>query len=301
MRMFRYSSILFLFLLLFFYPLGCSEKPGLNKILEYIDKGNTDKVKKIITQNQDLLNNFTDDGLPLLHYAVKAGQKKIVEYFIQSGLSVDIEDKEGYPPLFTSLAKKNTDITELLIKKGASLTFRYKDIVTPLLYASGEGNVEGAALLLEYGADVNEGLEYNNIITHPLGVAVENNNIPLAELFLDHGAEVNAYLSDKVSPLYRAVHNRNIDLVSLLVSRGADVNIENRGYDTTALILAAELGYNDIITYLLKNGAQISKTDRYSKTPLYVAAGEGHMETVKLLCSLGASKNDISKSLCSAA
>ena len=85
--------------------------------------------------------------------------------------------------------------------------------------------------------------------------------------------------------------------MSQLIEQGAEVDWS--GLDNwTALHKAARYGHTPVVTRLLDTGWSLEARDEISHTPLFWAAYNGHLDTVKTLMSRGA-KCD--KTLCDAA
>jgi ankyrin repeat protein len=53
----------------------------------------------------------------------------------------------------------------------------------------------------------------------------------------------------------------------------------------TALFFAAENGHLEVVNFLIRNKANVNLTDDFRHTPLFVSAGEGNVEVVKSLIS----------------
>jgi len=84
------------------------------------------------------------------------------------------------------------------------------------------------------------------------------------------------------------------EAVKLLVEAGADVNASNEA-DFTALHAAVFRGWNEVVEYLVKQGANINARDYRGRTPYRLAEGAKQSfqfqewpETAKLLERLGA-------------
>jgi hypothetical protein len=69
-----------------------------------------------------------------------------------------------------------------------------------------------------------------------------------------------------------------------------DLNAEDYKYGRTALHIAAEKGYTEMVTMLLIRGADMYATGDqfYSRTPLHLACIHGHTAVVRVLVKRGA-------------
>lgn len=88
-----------------------------------------------------------------------------------------------------------------------------------------------------------------------------------------------------------ASYDGNFDLVRRLISEGADPNAINE-YGETAVMVAAEHGYDAIIEYLLDMGTNINAVDKDGDTALDIARYYEHSDTIALLLSRGGTGAD---------
>ena len=89
--------------------------------------------------------------------------------------------------------------------------------------------------------------------------------------------------------LYHAIINNDVVNAQLLINNGANVNKKLNKLDTSYLLLAVELGLQDMTRLLLKNGANVNfqrKTDGIS--PLMLAVLRGDIFIAELLLRSGA-------------
>ena len=87
--------------------------------------------------------------------------------------------------------------------------------------------------------------------------------------------------------LARGVLSGDLGIVQLLLSYGADVNAEGEGFERSPLETACYYGYNDIIKFLLENGARPNLTCLFSAVSNF-SSGAAYYDTsaVEKLCSI---------------
>ncbi len=91
--------------------------------------------------------------------------------------------------------------------------------------------------------------------------------------------------------LFYAARMGHVDVVTALIKRGADVDARNESQELTALLEASKAGHLDVVTVLMDAGADVNAQDRYGITALYEAAAAGHLEVVTALQERGADVN----------
>ncbi|MBD0391720.1 ankyrin repeat domain-containing protein [Wolbachia endosymbiont of Pentalonia nigronervosa] len=80
---------------------------------------------------------------------------------------------------------------------------------------------------------------------------------------------------------------------ALLAIEGININAVDNRYGETPLHIAVEIGYENIVKILLKNGADVNAVDKNSVTPLHLAARGGYVEVVENLLLEGANINAV--------
>ncbi|KAE8422386.1 ankyrin repeat-containing domain protein [Aspergillus pseudocaelatus] len=120
-----------------------------------------------------------------------------------------------------------------------------------LYEASEQGNLESARALLDRGADPNaEGFSWYSCA---LQAAARRTSVELVQLLLDRGANINTAGGYHGSALIGAAQYGNTEIVILLVNAGANLN--ERGQYGTALAVARDKHFEDVVKILERAGA----------------------------------------------
>ena len=121
-----------------------------------------------------------------MFHATQEGHLEVVEYIVNEGAGIEIDDKDGVTALHRASLMGHLDIVKYLVRKGAKLDKCDKTDRTPLYWASQEGHLE----VVEYIVNKGAGIEIGN--------------------------------KDGVTALHIASLNGHLDIVKYLVSKGAD-------------------------------------------------------------------------------
>ncbi|KAG9002368.1 phosphate system positive regulatory protein pho81 [Tulasnella sp. 427] len=200
--------------------------------------------------------HYIDDinGRTCLHGAAIAGELRLLNLCVQSGLNVDQSDFYGRSPLHYSAMHGHDVICRRLLELGADPRLLDKENYNPLIYAIVNRKVACVRVLL---GDSRVGVE-----------AVAG--------------------SSDLNPLLLACQFGPAEIPSLLLQRDAQKVPNSNGQ--FPLHLAARDGHADICRLLLTEakGAGKDQPDKYSEwTPLFHAARYGHLSAVEVLLGAG--------------
>jgi ankyrin repeat protein len=198
------------------------------------------------------------EGMPLIVAAAHSGNKKIVTYLLEKGVSVDEkDDRYGRTALWAAAENGDVPMVHLLLEHGANPNLADKKGKTPL---HATDSFECMALLLQHGADPNTPDKYGRT---PLYMIVDFSHDPLdvakmVGLMLENGADPNIALKDNGrTPLHAAVANGYLAAIDLLLRKGADVNAKEEGKNTPLDTALNAYHIKDaVVRYLICKGAE---------------------------------------------
>lgn len=128
--------------------------------------------------------------------------------------------------------------------------------------------------------------------TRQLFSAIENSDIRAIDALLKNGSSLHDENEEGWTPLAWACKKYKTKSVAFLLKTGADINQQDSICASTALMQAAERGYNGIIKMLLDHNANIDLRDFSGNTALNIAASEGDISTMRILIEHGANKEN---------
>jgi ankyrin repeat protein len=217
-----------------------------------------------------------------IHVASKRGHKDLVKKALDEGSYVNLRDAQGNFPLHYAARYGFYDIVCILVDKEAAVHMKNKTGSTALSLACEHGHLEVVKYLLSKGAKIDD---LNNERESPLMLACKNQHLDMVKFLMENGASlsINSYLMMQL--FSSSVTQRNYDLVEMLLSReiapttsdifevcqngdlrmlrmfaerGINVNCSSEG--KSSLSYASENGHNELVQFLLANGASPSST-----------------------------------------
>ena len=213
-----------------------------------------------------------------------AGNLELVEWYLKAGMGVNHRGNKyggefiGKTALLMAARNGHLDIVKLLIENHAAIekeTKAFRNIndngETPLMAAAERGHLEIVKLLHQKGAKLDRrgNIQYETALL----VAAKNGQFEVVKYLADQGANLEIpRLGSKQSIYLSRMHGK------------------------TALHYAVDIKHKEMITYLVKKGADINKPKSDEYTPLMTALFEGDRDIFNLLLDLGANINYQDKS-----
>ncbi|KAI3723122.1 hypothetical protein L2E82_34484 [Cichorium intybus] len=216
-----------------------------------------------------------------LHFAAREGKTEVCKYLVEElKLDVNIKDEDGETPLIHAARQGHTSTAKYLIEHGANPALSSELGATALHHVAGIGNIELMEVLLSSGVEVDSQSDAGT----PLVWAAGHGQQDALKLLLKHKADPNIETDDGITPLLSAVAAGSLPCLELLIQAGAKVNITAGG--ATPLHIAADSGNTELITCLLKSGADPNVKDEDGLKPVQVAAARGNKGAVEILVAV---------------
>src|SRR5260370_10831474 len=154
-----------------------------------------------------------------------------------------------------------------------------------LFEALRQGDVAKVKAAIDNGEDVNSRDADGNTLLMQAAVYATAADL---EFLLSHGADVNAANKAGHTALMRAMPD--LAKIKLLVEHGANVNAVAAGGNTPLLIAAHIRSAEEVVRYLIRNGADLKAVGGTGADAVMLAAGEGAGRNRKLPPAAGGSR-----------
>jgi ankyrin repeat protein len=258
-------------------------------------QGNIEKIRTILNETPELLNQTDRYGNTPLHLAAYKGHGALVKFLISKEVNVNKENNFGGTALLLASYAGQAEIVKMLLSSGTDANSSIRSTEDQVLQiASLEGYRDYSHMYNAQGGIIN--LRVHFIATSLQASAVKCHR-EIVEILIENGADVNASPTGHTA-LHSAAVNGHKELVELLIAHGAEVDARNQMGHTplcSALFMSMEpVDLNsiyDTVKVLIEKGADVNATTRRHLTPLHFAAGWANKETVELLLAAGADIN----------
>jgi ankyrin repeat protein len=213
------------------------------------------------------LDTVSADGKTALALAIFNGHYEMASFLVDSGVDVKQADAQRFTPLFWAVDRRNMELATNGLPWAA--TTDPLPLIEKLLVAGADPN----AIVDNTPRARNRGASPRIVFASALMRAVFSGDLETTKLLLAHGADPHVKSSDRESMLEAAAGlalipgyqserplDERMEVVKLLVELGEDVNWAD-SYGITPLMAAANLGYTDIVQYLVDQGADLGAYD----------------------------------------
>ncbi|TEA13508.1 Vegetative incompatibility protein HET-E-1 [Colletotrichum sidae] len=171
------------------------------------------------------LTPVADVSEKLLVQAVLQGHEATVQFLLDKGSRVELEDGEGHSLLTLATVRKYRGLMRMLVERGANTNSVNNHGTVPLHLATLQGDPFVVGLLLDLGAHI-EAMTRNGQTS--LSLAAMKGNKGVARLLLDKGANIDAKNDDGWTALHVATSKGLREVVQLLLDREAKTELKTR-------------------------------------------------------------------------
>jgi ankyrin repeat protein len=215
------------------------------QLFNSIQAGNLDQIQSLLNDGADI-NFIGEMGVTPLFYACKNSNIKIIKFLLNNGASIDLQIKDsGFTPLHFAAQEGQFDILKLLVESGANVNAKDDWGNGPLWRAGNK--IEIGKYLISKGADPK--MENNS------GISPYNSEAVAYE-YIKNPSQKEA--GGQTTDLIEAIINKDMTSIALMTVSG-DLKLEETDGDgKTALFIAAETGYEQVILLLIKQGANVN-------------------------------------------
>jgi ankyrin repeat protein len=267
-------------LLSLFVLFGVFSVAEAQNIFEALRKGDIEAVKVLVEKAPTILDSRDGDGMTPLHHAARDGNAVLVNYLIDKGAKIEIQNNQGKTPLHLAATFDRKDAVAVLVKRGAALETRDPYGRTAFVLCARErGGVGTAKLLLDAGADINARDKFDET---SLGLAAWRGKRELIDLLLEKGATVPAPGEQWGQLVSMSASKGLVSLFARLTKEGLNL-ARIDAFRNTLLHEAARGGAAEIVDVLLGMGFDPAAADSYGWTPLHYAALDGRVEAAQRL------------------
>ena len=216
-----------------------------------------------------------EDGMTVLHLAVKARNKEVVELLLKEGAEVGaVVESTGATALHLAALQGGLEVVHLLLERGARLEARAGDSLyraMPLYLAAQHGHSGVVEALVAAGADPNRRLW--RMDATPLHAAADGGHRGAAAALLQLGASPHTRNWNGVTALGLAAMAGRVEVVKVLLAAGAQVNSRDKERSTLLVqVVASEAPSPPVVRALLEAGADPTLTNSRGEVVLVQAA-----------------------------
>ena len=248
-------------------------------------------VINILLENGANTEQRTSDEETALHLAIETKDLGLIKLLIKHGADLEARDGNKETALKSAVRTGRIEILEYLINQGSDVNAIGKSDTTPLTTATYKGDKEAIELLVKHGANIHHTKQGNQWTL--LHYAANYNHTHLIDYLIESGIDVNARSKNGWSALALASDEGDIEIVEKLIKHQADIELSTIKSKKTPLMAAATNGHTNVVSRLIKAGADHERKNTDGHNSLWLAANKSHTDTVKVLLKLEKNHNQV--------
>ncbi len=241
----------------------------------------------ISERDSEILKKTDTNGETLLMLAVKRGKAQYIDKLIKNGVDLFARDRKGQNALVFAIQSTLYPSNEAQIEVIKKLVDRGLNInVGNMCLESTKECIKGKTPIM-YAAEAAHNKIMNELISMGGNPGLTDADGFTSTMYAVVGSSTLKWISNLNK--IKEVRNNYIDIIETLSKKGVPIDAQTKSDQTTALMLAASYGVDElIIDKLINLGADINKQDREGKTALMYSTEAGNIDTLKILLSKNA-------------
>lgn len=251
--------------------------------------GHVDAVEYLVKAGSDV-DAVHDNKVTALMYGAAHGHIDVMKVLIKKGkASLDAKHTNGGTALLEAASGGKYDAMKLLVDSGATFDYFDDDGVSPLMAIASQGDVDGQTVIIEALKKLKtpeELTEHINELSYSGGSSVmfaaAGGHLECAKQLMEYGADIV-----KIARAGEGYEER----LAQMIAEGQVQEEEPHVDGVTALHVAAQGGYLDMVNMLLEAGADVSHLDDAKRSALVLAVQGNHGEVASVLVAAGSDPN----------
>ena len=259
---------------------------GMSPLLFAARDGRVEIVRTLLDARADINQRDANDITPLIT-AITNNHPDVARFLIERGADIKAADWYGRTPLWAAVETRNMDVDNASFENSVDRA-PFLDLITLLLEKGADPNVRTKEVppIRRDFLRITGSLSWVDFTGQtPFLTASLAGDLTVMKLLLKHGADPNIPTFAGTTPLMAAAgvnwvvdqtydegQATLLDAVRLCVELGMDVNAVN-SMGLTAVHGAANRGSDEILKYLVSQGARLDVKDKEGRTPLAWAEG----------------------------
>ncbi len=221
-------------------------------------------------------NIVTKEGYTPLHrLAYSNTDPALFEFFLNAGANVNQKDAEGNTPFLNAASRNDLELVQLLATNVKNINDANKDGQTALMLAVQRNSAQVVSFLLKKGGAVSAKDAKGNTLAYYWVQSFDESNSEVFDekltLLQKKGLQFNATQAEGNNLYHLAAKQNNLGLLKRLEDFDLNINAKN-GKGLTPLHLAAMKAEDDqIMKYLISQGADAKITTDFEETVLDLA------------------------------
>ncbi|HEB41882.1 MAG TPA: hypothetical protein ENI08_02595, partial [Candidatus Dependentiae bacterium] len=265
-------------------------KNGFTPLLIATKHAHEDAVSTLLDAGADASARLPD-GKNIGHIVA---DKKIAQFLVNRGISLDVGDKRGRRPLMDAVLCNDTEAASISLSFNPEINACDNNGLTALSLAVEQGHCEMVSLLLKQSGIIVDALDKEK--ETPLMKASAHGHSVVVSLLLNHGADRKKQDGQGNNALHKAAERGHLSIVRRLVdSQHIDLVAKENNEGNLPIHRAAQYGQEQVLNFLVEYGSPINKQNNRGFSPLHYAAQQGSETTVRKLLGQRASRSRLTK------